>query len=235
MKITMVFRLEKSEINKDWRRLFLSYLKARIEEENEEYFESMYSEGKTIQKPFCFWGFLPGLKFEDDVAKIQGHEVKFYVSSTDIKFLFMLNNACLKEKNKKYPLANKNYMCLVDSKISKTKEIDESEIIIKMLSPLVCRKHNRETNRDLYFLPEEEGFEETLNDILQKKFYSSTDVPKIEVLKTKKVVIKAYSANIPSSLGVFRLKGNIAQLNELYLNGLGSKTASGFGKFELIN
>jgi CRISPR-associated endoribonuclease Cas6 len=233
MKLIMIFRLEKSEINKDWRRLFLSYLKSKIEGENKEYFDNMYAKGKTIQKPFCFWGYFPGLKFEDDIAKIEGNEVKFYVSSTDIKFLFMLNNACLKGKNSKYPLANENSMCLVDSRISKTKDIEETEIIVKMLSPLVCRRHNIE-DRDLYFLPGEDGFEETFKNIMQRKFSKEVSLPKLEAIKTHKVVIKAYGANIPSSLGIFKIMGECKQLNELYLNGIGSKTSAGFGKFEII-
>lgn len=234
MKLTMRFRLEKSEINKDWRRLFLSYLKSIIESENKECFEKMYSEGKTNAKSFCFWGYLPGLKFGEDIAKIQGTEVKFYVSSTDLKFLFMLNNACLKGKNIRYPLANQNGMHLIESKISYTKSIEENEIIVKMLSPLVCRKHNRE-ERDLYFLPGEEGFDETIKGAIQRKFENQPEIPKIEAIKTKKVVIKAYGANIPSSLGIFRITGNSRQLNELYLNGIGCKTSAGFGKFEIIS
>lgn len=59
-------------------------------------------------------------------------------------------------------------------------------------------------------------------------------MPIIEPIKCKKVIVKAYGTNIPASLGVFKLTGDIKVLNELYLTGIGAKNSAGFGKFEVL-
>ena len=75
--------------------------------------------------------------------------------------------------------------------------------------------------------------QETIAYSMQTRF-GTEDVPTIESIKTKKVIVKAYGTTIPASLGIFKITGSTRQLNELYLDGCGGRSSSGFGKFEIV-
>ena len=62
---------------------------------------------------------------------------------------------------------NKNSMKLVSVKTKKLREIEENEIIIKMQSSLVARKHNSDDNTDNYYTYEDPEFPEIVKENLR--------------------------------------------------------------------
>lgn len=233
MQINVELSLKKKCFNQDWRRTILSFLKNLIENENPELYDEYYGSGKTSIKNYTYWAFLPGAVFEKDYISLTDDEIKISLSSSEIKLLMCFYNAMIKFKGKSYPLADGNEMKIRSVKIKKTKEIMEEEIIINMLSPLVARWHYAD-KPDRYYLYNEEGFNESIQKNMKTRFGDETELPVLEPIKCKKVIVKAFGAVIPASMGVFKLKGEISQLNRLYLNGVGNKTGGGFGKFEVI-
>lgn len=232
VQLNIEMSLENCAINLDWRRSMLSYIKNLLEKEWPEYFEDSYGQGRTGMKKMNFWGALPGPRFEKDRIILSEKRFRLYISSSDNKLLLHLHNAILKYGSQPYPIGFGNTMVVKGARIVHTKPIESEEIIVKMISPLVVRRHNRD-EKDRYFLPNEEGFEENVVYSMQTRF-GTEDVPTIEPIKTKKVIVKAYGTTIPASLGIFKITGNKRYLNELYLDGAGAKSSGGFGKFEII-
>ena len=58
---------------------------------------------------------------------------------------------------------------------------------------------------------------------------------KFTPVSMKKTVIKHYNQCLEASLGTFTLSGNIKLLTRLYSDGIGSRTAMGFGYFNVID
>lgn len=233
MNLKLEFELGQEQLNLDYRRLGLSFIKHLIQEENVSEYERLYDKNSNLQKKYTFWMYLPNAKFTKDYIWIGEKRLELNISSTDPRFLTYLLNAALKKKNENYPTMKGGYMKLKKSQIVRTKEIHENDIIISMKSPIVVREHCENAN-DKYYIYNEQGFRHVLGQVLEKRFGDLAKDIVLEPVKCKKVIVKAYGTNIPASLGIFKLSGNVRLLNDLYLNGIGSKNGAGFGKFEII-
>lgn len=120
------------------------------------------------------------------------------------------------------------------------KEISTTAIDIKMLSAIVCRNHDRVTLKDMYYAFDREEFNEFIkinireqmeNENLDKSLLDSFSITPINA---KKVIVKLYEKKIETSIGTFRIEGDIELLKYLYKAGIGSKRAMGFGCFDII-
>lgn len=231
MKINISLELEKSELPIDWRRTFLSFIKSILEKEAPEVFQEFYGVGSTAMKPFTFWTLLHGATFHAEHIGLEQKEISLFISTTDTKLAFYFYNG-MKQFKSTYEM-KKNSFRVKSVKLENEKLIDETEILVTMLSPLVVRQHFRE-EKDRYILHNEDGFSEVLHQSIATKLQNVELVPEVVPIKCKKVIVKAYGTRIPATLGVFKLVGDIATLNRLYQEGLGSKTSAGFGKFEVI-
>lgn len=234
MKIRSIFELDKKEMNIDWRRTVMSFIKTALKKEVPELYEEFYGEGKVTVKPYTYWTVLPGAKFKEDLIILDKNEFTFFLSTNDVKIAMYFLNAFLSLKNKRMPLADKNYMRLKELKTIKEKPIIENEIIINMLSPMVVRQHYRD-RPDKYILYNEQGFYKVFGQSVLAQIGYNDQLPEIEPIKCKKVIVKAFGGKIPASLGIFKLRGDKKVLNKLYMNGIGSKSSAGFGKFEILS
>lgn len=165
MKLCVKLILAKKEINSDWRRAMLSLIKHLLQSEAPQLYEEYYGEYKTTMKKFNYSLMLPGAKFTDDKIMLNSNEIYLYISSSEKLIMMCFQNALLKEKQKSFPLQHENSMKIDSIRIIKTPDITASEIIVKMLSPLVVREHNKD-NKDKYYYYDEEGFLETLQQNL---------------------------------------------------------------------
>lgn len=75
----------------------------------------------------------------------------------------MFFNAFQGMKYQKYPMAG-NSMQLVSMYIQNMNEIKDDEIIIRMSSPLIVRRHNSDDNSDKYYVYNTDGFEQALRE-----------------------------------------------------------------------
>ena len=122
------------------------------------------------------------------------------------------------------------------------KEVDESEITIKMCSPICVYSTDQENGKTYYYHPESEEFICQINDNFKRKYeaYTGVTVKSDVVIEVKKLhpkdkyVTKYKGIYINAWLGTYVLKGERQYLNFLYQTGLGSKNSQGFGMFEIL-
>lgn len=240
MRIKLVFELEKPELDIQYRKSIISFIKHSIQEYDENLFQDLYGEGKTKKKTYTYSAILPYPKFERD--KVNLEIAGFYVvfSGYDYAYMLHLYNAFMRQKNKKFHL-NQNSMTLTKVAPIVEKEIAKNTIRIKMSSPLIVRNHDRVILKDMYYSFEnKEEFNKYIRiNILEQMKEEGLDSSLLEgfeinPINARKTVVKLYEYNIECSLGIFELTGNTKLLNYLYKSGIGTKKAMGFGLFDLI-
>jgi len=115
---------------------------------------------------------------------------------------------------------------------------------IKMLSPVVAYRTDRDSGKTIYYSPWDEAFTELVRENAEKKFFLLTgqklenasfnifptrprDKNYCKILSYKGTVIKGW-------LGIYILQGDKRLIKTVYDAGLGSKNPQGFGCFEII-
>ena len=142
-------------------------------------------------------------------------------------------------KNKEEFKITDNSMLLTHLYSEVLKEFEDNHLIIKMNNPLIARNHDRQTNKNKYYLATDPEFKETIkmnisNVIERLNLNLSLEDFEIKPLKTTKTVVRLYDSMIQGSLGIFEIKGNKELLNFLYQAGIGSARSSGYGSFSII-
>ena len=210
-EIKLEFLLEEPEIPAEVDRLLLSFLKASVEKYSPELFGKLYTKKQSVMKTY---------------------------SDADMGELFEFFNAFQLMRNIEYSMGG-NSMKLREVKAKKIPEIKESELIIKMQSSLLARKHDPENNTDIYYTCEDPEFSDTLKDNL--KFFlnkigwdEDVDCFSIVPVKGKKIVAKVWGRPTNASIGIYKLQGTPRLLDFLYSAGLGSRRSEGHGKWEIV-
>lgn len=132
-----------------------------------------------------------------------------------------------------------NSMELVSVSLQNLPDITDNEIIIKMQSPLIVRKHNSLDNTDIYYTFDMEGFAEALKEnvdifIERMGISLSTEGFSIVPVKARKIVKPVFGKNVDASIGVFKLTGSAELLNMLHMAAMGVRRSSGNGQFRVI-
>lgn len=232
------FKLEAAFLPKEMDRLVVSFLKAATLNYDKELYDRLYDKSKSIIKQYTYSCYLPGAEFKENRIELGKKEFIIFFSDANQTELLQLFNAFQLMKFKKYPMRN-NSMQLVSISMQKLEKIKDKEIIIKIQSPLIVRRHNSEDNSDIYYTCGMAGFEEALKDnirifIEKMDMDVSTEDFSIQTIKGKKVVVPVFGRNTDASIGIYKLSGSCRLLNILYLAGIGVRRSEGHGKFEII-
>ncbi|KXZ39974.1 CRISPR-associated protein, Cas6 family [Alkalithermobacter thermoalcaliphilus JW-YL-7 = DSM 7308] len=244
MRLSCEFKCDRFPIT--YHMMIVSLIKDALKKSNENYFKNiyLYDEEKANKRPkhFCFSVYMKDFKKQDDIFIIND-EVIVNISTPDYEFFVNLYNGLLKIKEFKYKDFTINN---VRMSILKEKDINETSILFNTLSP-ICIKDKNNKPIDI----NDERFEEELNYIVDKTLLSYRGYglkKKLRFIpcKFKKVVVKQdiqkfkkntdkkyYYVNAYS--GVFKLNGNVQDLKDIYLLGLGFKRSQGFGMIEVLS
>lgn len=238
MRFNLKFDLQHETLDLDYRPIILSFIKNALCQDNLTFYQALYGEG-TVQKLFAFAPYLPSPVFSGDTVKVNKLCLEVLFTTPDYPTFISLYNAFLKQKYKPYPLKLNNSMTLKSIVMIPERVIEKDCAMIKLLSPLVVRRHNKEDNQDQYFIYNQENFEsvwhETLHPLLSQVSDSrSINDLTIKPLRCKKVVVRAFGQTIDSTIGTLQLNGDRALLNYLFSLGMGSRRSQGFGVFDLI-
>lgn len=240
MRLKLEFTLEKPELDIQYRKSIISFIKHSIQEYDQNLFEDLYEKGKRKKKTFTWSPILNHPKFEKEKIILEGTSFYIIFSGYNYAYTLHLYNAFLKQKNKQFHL-NQNSMTLTKISPIKEKEIKTNNINIKMSSPLIVRNHNRETQKDMYYSFEKtEEFNKYIRiNIIEQMKEEGLDSSllegfEIKPIKARKAIVKVYEYSIECSLGTFELTGNTVLLDYLYKSGIGTKKAIGFGLFDVI-
>lgn len=240
MRFKIELELKNEHLSLDYRPAIISLFKHSLTVyENGKHFGNYYEVGK--EKPFTFAVGIPSSKFTKEMILVPNRKINITFSTSDIRTGIVFFNALLMQKNKSYPLAYENAMIIKNILIEKEFAIITDTINVTFKSPLCVREHNKENNKDMYYSYEKNGFNEAFNEVLKSQIVNSNNLSEgiiegfsIMPISCKKTVVRHHSQFIEATVGIFSLTGNIALLNYLYTNGIGSRKSSGFGMFEVV-
>ncbi|WGS65321.1 CRISPR-associated endoribonuclease Cas6 [Marinitoga aeolica] len=234
MRLKLIFNLKSNEIPKDYRRIFMSFIKKTLESYDKSIFEEYFRNKDPILKDYTFSVYFGKCKFEENI-KIENENISMFLSTSSYKTGIHFYNAFINMKYKEFPIKN-NILKLNNIIKLPEKNIYKNEIIIKTLSPIVIREHNKEKDKYYYF-DEENAIDILKNNIkyqYSKLFKSENGELDIKVLDFKKTTILNYSKKIKSNLGILKIHGDKKILDFVYKSGIGSKRSSGFGMVDII-
>lgn len=237
-QLKLTFQTEYPTLPQDLDRLLVSFIKASAQNYSQDFFDVLYDKDRSIIKPFTFSTYLPGARFVEDRILLGQPGFTMYFSDADLGQIIQFFNAFCLMKMKKYPVSG-NTMQLTSVMLQKRKEITDSEVIVKISSSLIVRRHYQEDNSDQYYTFDQPEFGKALKEnveiFVQKLgLQVPTDTFSIMPLKGKKVVARVFGRPVDASIGAYKLTGSPELLNLLYLAGLGVRRSSGHGKFEIL-
>lgn len=238
-QMELEFQLEKPEFPVEYDRLIISFFKASLQVYSPELLEQLYTKQASVIKPYCWACHLPGAKFSGEKILLREKRFKVYFSDADLVQNIYFFNAFTMMKGKEYPVKGSNRMWLRAVRFRRQLEIEDSEIIVKMQSTLLARRHDAGNNTDTYYTCEDPEFSEVVKEnigtMLQKQnlMYQLDDFQIIPI-KAKKVVVKVFGRPTNASIGIFKLIGSVELLNYLYSAGTGVRRSEGHGKLVII-
>lgn len=122
------------------------------------------------------------------------------------------------------------------------RQICESRIRVRMISPVTLRVTNSERGESRYVAPWEEGFSELINANFQRKYEScygispaeNVNIEWVTIDRKKDEYVTRYKGHyVCGWRGTYELTGSPEALTFLYDTGIGSRNSQGFGMIEL--
>ena len=153
----LTFSLEKPFLPKNLEPFMISFLKEATLNYSEEFHMSLYDKSKSIMKCYTFSYYLPNAKFQKEQISLGMPCFEVFFSDADLVESIQMLNSFKTMYGKSYPMKC-NSIKLVSIVAQKRKEIRDSEIVVKMLSSLIVRRHNSDDNSDIYYTYEDDGF-----------------------------------------------------------------------------
>lgn len=155
-----------------------------------------------------------------------------------MKELLQFYNAFTLMRKRRHPMSQ-NSMMLNAIRIQDIPEITDSEIIVKVQSSLIARRHNSEDNTDSYYSCEDPKFSEVIKENV-KNFLEKQGIPlsmenfSVTPVKAKKIVAQVWRRPTDATIGILKLTGTPELLNLLYASGVGSRRSEGHGLLNII-
>lgn len=243
MRLKVIGNIDKEKMPLSYRTMVMSFIKKAIELGDKECFKELYyykdKKNKKI-KPFCFSVYLNDFKIINDQVQVNG-DISITISTADYNLGIVLYNGLLKIKEHSYKDITfiKNRVIL-----EKESKVTTKEAIFKTLSPIYIKDKNNKV-----LSPDNPKYVEELNyisNLLLKTYrgYGLTESLEFTPLQMKKTVIKEKIKDfiknsnkefiyINGYLGIFKLKGNIEDLQLLMELGIGFRRSEGFGLVDL--
>lgn len=225
--------------------LGVSLIKEAIKKSSEDYFKRLYfynDKNNKQSKNFTFSFYIKNYEIdkEDFIVK---DKVIMYISTPDLELGLNIYNGLINTKKFKY----KHYeMSRHKISLLKESEIFEEEVIFNTLSP-ICIKDISGKFIDI----SNDSYVKELNyisNIILKNYrgYGLKKELEFENLNLKKVVVKEPLREfknitnkeyqfVNSYKGMFKLRGDKEDLNDIYKLGLGHKRNQGMGNIEVVN
>lgn len=242
MRFKLDFITEKSELNADYRRFILSYIKnALAKSVNGNLLNRYYTDTNT--KDFTWTMIVSKPQFTREKFRFADNKFSIVFSADDRAQTGMyLMLAFLNQKNKKYPAEDGNYIILKNIVQLGQKEVKGTVARFASMpgSSVVVREHDRESNKDRYYTCEDEGYVQKLEQALRAQAemagFTEQTVKDIKVLSAtgRKIVVKHYGIYLDATIADVTISGTSAVLQHFYFNGLCSRRSSGFGIVDLV-
>lgn len=242
MRLQLLFDLEKPLLPRDFRMLFIAYLKNALTQYGKGQCFELYF-GSARMKDYSFSVVLPKPAFKGEVIELKNKNTEMLFTANDRhKTGLIFFSAFIQQKNKRFPLPDGNAMRLKKINLLREQLIMSPKVIFKTTrgSGLVIRKHDRETNKDRYFTFQDEGFDAQAKEVLSVQAraagFSEETAGCIHLrpIQCKKVVVKQFGLYIDVTVGVFEMEATPELLQYFYQAGLGSRKSQGTGMVDLV-
>ncbi len=243
MRLQFKFILTQNQIPLDYRKIFISLFKKALEGCDESIKEKYYHKQDPINKLFTFSIFLNNPIFKYDYIELADNNIILNFSTPCYETGIDYYNGLLKMINYAHPVNKNNYLILKNISIVKEKSILEKSIIIKTLSPILARKHNKMDNYDTYLTPANDEFVEIFKqnikaniskmELEEELSNAVNDFEFIDIGKGKEVKVLFYGHKIIGLVGKYLINGEPKLLDFILKSGIGSRTSSGFGMINL--
>lgn len=243
MRVGIEFKT--SEIPQAYGMLICSLIKSALKKEDEDYYNSLYFyNGKKNKKTknFTYSIYIKDYELKEEVFHIKD-KIIVNISTPEYEFFQKLYNGLLNIKEFKY----KERYILNRGKIrlSAEKQITSDEIIFKTLSPIFIKDKN---NNSIMF--DDERFNIELNyisnvilkeyrgkglrrELLFENINMKKKVSKLEISDFIEKSNKKFMC-IDTNNGIFKLRGDRKDLNDLYMLGLGFRRNEGMGMIDIF-
>lgn len=230
MRLAIQIELSNPVIPKDYRRGFMSFIKACFQKEDFLFFEKLYNQ-KT-DKAFTFSIYFPGLKNENSNGHLNvGNKAVLNFSSNDFEVITNLYNGVRKLKSHKW---NSHLFSIIKHSALFNKKIQGDICLFKTVSPFLV---NKEGENLRYLTPNDEEFDRSFRYSVQALCNSFLQTNAVEFdyrfLRHKKMVVSHYNQSMTCNKGVIEMKANPEVLDLLYNVGIGVRRSQGFGMLEL--
>ena len=243
MRLELNFEIEKPQLPKDNKSIWVSFLKKSLSGVGQGMFFDKYFLG-TAQKDYTFTTILSSPKFVGGEIFLDNNQIKMIFSADDRnKTGLIFFQAFIAMKQKKFPLPNGNSITL--KKINQLREhlITNSKVMFRTVvgGGIVVRDHNRETNKDKFYTVADSNFEEKLIEILniqaREAGFSESAAQNIKftAMQCRKILVKVFGIYVDTTIGIFTLEANSDLLQYFYQAGLGSKHSQGYGLLDVIS
>ncbi len=242
MRLSVELLLENNKINKDKNRIVMHIVKLLMEKESKGIFRELYKDNISNPKDLSFSMYLgQGAKFLKDEIEIPSHKIIVNFTTSDSVIGISLYNSFVKYKGLEIPITD-NLVLINRINIINPRPITDEKARFITKSPIVIRSHDGDNNKTFYnSLDNDEGkriFLENIRYQLKDKFpnIKENDLNdiNINIIWNKDVKVKHYDIVILSNLCEFEIEAKTYILEELYLNGLGSRKSQGFGYLDLV-
>lgn len=247
LKVSFGERKEIIELNRDYRRHFISFIKSVFAQSG--MYEALYS--KKNLKPFTFSVFL-GERFAmpEDVEKekiIVSSPFHLIFSTGDLEIFASFYNGLLNMKKNGLGLRfNNNIFPINGLFLNRFTKIKSSSAVFKSVG--ICILTNPEEKakdfKKWYITPKDdlEKFNYVLNLRMRQKYEILTGrrlQAEIELIplgddSIKEICVKHYNGYLRGFKGQFILKSHPEMLQFIYDYGLGVRTGQGFGLLEVV-
>ncbi len=172
MKILLQFQLKNNKLPIDYRRVILSFFKKALSEiADGKYYEKYYF--KPERRNFSFAVNLPNPKFSKSEITLEENRFRITFSTSDKMTGFVFMSAFIKQKGNPLSAPLGNVFTLTNISQIGDKTTSSNTALVKMLSPLCIREHNRGENKDSYYSVASDNFEEKANEIIKEQLVNS--------------------------------------------------------------
>lgn len=100
MRFKLNFELENENIQIQYRKSVISFIKQSLSEYNTEYYKKFYNDKDTTIKPITFAVFFHNPKFEEDKIYIEEKRIELNISIADYETSIIFYNAFNHQKTK---------------------------------------------------------------------------------------------------------------------------------------
>lgn len=236
LKITVEAYIDKNEFPKNTTGTYISMMKGTFQNFSEELYKSVYETVKM--KNYCFAVRFTNPEFQKDKIILGDNKFRMYISTNDFSMAVDMYNAFLKIRNKPFALPDDNSITVNRVRLENHDSILKNEIFIKMLSPLLVKKH--EGRKDYFYSWENDEFipllKQSVNQSVKELLGVDMSEREFEIVPytPKKTVVNCFDMKVTANIGIYKLTGDLDILNFLYQTGIGCKRSAGFGMFEVI-